>query len=140
MSASKPSFSGVWAAYRSDLHACNIELPNQCAVRMSRALIDAGWSRDVFKSTRYPGKVCPHGYARGAQDLAAFLANVWGGRNLGWNAPGSTPKDVKGRKGLVAFMRIPGFGGQGHIDLWDGSATKTGDYWDSETIWFWDLS
>lgn len=135
----KPSFSRLWSAYSSQNHSCSMTLPNQCAIRMSRALIAAGCPSNTFKNTQYTGKVCPHGYARGAQDLAAYLRRAWGDRNKGWAKPGSVPSDASGVRGLICFMNIPGFGGQGHIDLWNGSATKTGAYWDSETIWLWTL-
>jgi len=37
-------------------------------------------------------------------------------------------------------MNIPGFGGQGHISLWDGQeVVDGGEYWDSNTIYFWKL-
>ena len=65
----KPAFSTLWSKYSSQNHACSMSLPNQCAIRMSRALIAAGWTSDVFKSPRYGGKLCPHGLARGAQAL-----------------------------------------------------------------------
>jgi len=135
----KPSFTRIWAAYKTARHDCSLAMHNQCAVRVSRALIDAGWSKDAFKSTRYTGKVCSHGFARGAQDLGAFLRKVWGTRDLGWSAPGTAPANAANVKGIICFMNIPGFGGQGHIDLWDGTQTKTGAYWDSQTIWLWKL-
>ena len=136
----KPPFSSLWTKYASENHPCSMALPNQCAIRMSRAFIAAGWPSHAFKSASYTGKLCPCGYARGAQDLGAYLQRVWGSRTLGWAAPGSVPSQIEGRRGVVCFMNIPGFGGQGHIDLWDGSQTKTGAYWDSKTIWFWELS
>ena len=135
----KPSFSRLWSAYSSQNHSCSMTLPNQCAIRMSRALIAAGWPKNTFKGHMYTGKTCPHGFARGAQDLAAYLRRVWGNRDLGWAAPGKTPSSADGEQGLIVFMNIPTFGGQGHIDRWNGSTTKTGDYWDSETIWLWRL-
>lgn len=135
----KPSFNRIWSAYSKANHNCSMALHHQCAVRMSRALIDAGWPSNTFKSAQYTGKVCPHGYARGAQDLAAYLRRVWGNRDVGWSKPGSVPANASGVKGLICFMNIPGFGGQGHIDLWDGSETKTGAYWGSDTIWLWKL-
>ena len=97
-------------------------------------------SGSLFKSAQYTGKVCPHGYARGPQDLASYLRRIWGNRDLGWSKPGVVPGNAAGVKGIICFMNIPGYGGQGHIDLWDGSSTKTGAYWDSETIWLWKLS
>lgn len=137
--AAKPNFHTLWGAYETSRHECSLTLDNQCAIRVSRALIKAGWSKNVFKSASYPGNVCPHGYARGAQDLAAFLAKEIGNRTHGWSKPGSAPSAASGVRGIICFMKIPGFGGQGHIDLWDGSATKTGAYWNSETVWLWAL-
>ncbi len=135
----KPAFATLWSKYSSQSHPCSMSLPNQCAIRMSRALIAAGWPSGTFKSPRYGGKLCPHGYARGAQDLGAFLSRVWGTRTHGWSAPGSEPSQISGKRGVICFMNIPGFSGQGHIDVWDGTQTKTGAYWGSKTIWFWEL-
>ena len=50
--------------------------PNQCALRLSRALKDAGWPFDgpqqPYTATRF-GPRCSHGYARGARSLADYL-------------------------------------------------------------------
>ncbi len=86
------------------------------------------------------GKLCPHGLGRGAQDLGNFLANHWGARTLGWTKQAAAPKNIQGKVGVVLFMKIPGFDGQGHIDLWDKTGPVGADYWDSETIWFWELA
>ncbi len=102
---------------------------------MSRALIAAGIPMD----SDYPGNLCRHGYARGAQDLGAFLRKKWGTYEYGFSKPGSAPAEIKGKKGVILFANIPTFTGQGHIDLWDGSKTMTGEYWDADPIWFWVL-
>jgi hypothetical protein len=89
------------------------------------------------------GKLCPHGIGRGAVDLAAFLKYHWGPRTLGWIAQsedGIPPDNIVGKQGIVAFQKIPGFSGQGHIDLWDNTGPVGHQYWTSETIWFWSLS
>lgn len=138
--SNKPTFSRLWSAYSTSTHPCSLDMTNQCAIRVSRALIAAGFPKSHFKGGSYTGKLCPHGYARGAQDLGAMLNRLWGSRTLGWSSPGSQPKNIGGRKGVICFMNIPSYGGQGHIDLWDGSETKTGSYWDSQTIWFWELA
>src|SRR5262249_52883955 len=123
--------------YSREVHECAdiTPSPNQCAVRVSRAMIDAGIKMD----SDYTGKLCRHGYARGAQDLGAFLKKKWGSRDLGFEAPGSAPDRLRDKKGVILFIGIPGYNGQGHIDLWDGKQTKTGAYWNAETIWFWEL-
>ena len=137
--AAKPSFSMLWTVYDKTTHPCSLAMANQCAIRVSRALIRAGWSKDIFRGSNYSGNLCPHGYARGAQDLAAFLSKEIGSRTHGWASPGSVPAGAANAQGIICFMNIPGYGGQGHIDLWNGSETKTGAYWDSETIWLWAL-
>jgi hypothetical protein len=135
---SRPTFSSVDGHYSSDIHSCPdiSSSPNQCAVRLSRALIAAG----MPMSPGYPGNLCAHGYARGAQDLGAFLKIKWGTYEYGFSAPGSAPSQIAGKQGVIMFANIPGFSGQGHIDLWDGSKTKSGEYWDADPIWFWTLT
>ena len=122
--------------------------PNQCAIRMSRCLIKSGWTKDTFRDKRYTGNICPHGYARGAQDLAAFLRKIWGSQTVGWSAQKDNMdafSNSLNKKGIICFMNIPGFAGQGHIDLWDGTKskpverTRRGQYWHSSTIWLWVL-
>jgi hypothetical protein len=119
-----------------------MHFPNTCAIRMSEALVrsDSGFLQ-VFKNSGV--NLCPHGYVRGAQDLAAVLAsaNGFGLRDIGVNGTkdGTAPPAVKDVKGLVCFMNLPGFSGQGHIDLWTGSLPVGSAYWEAKTIWFWKL-
>lgn len=107
---------------------------------MSEALVKTnGAFLDAFKKS---GKnVCPHGYMRGAQDLAAVLNKVFGTRSYGWSGSpnGAAPANIQGEKGIVCYMKIPGFSGQGHIDLWDGNSEVGAAYWDAKTIWMWSL-
>jgi Type VI secretion system (T6SS), amidase effector protein 4 len=141
----KPAFSTLRSNYRvysTQIHACTMSFPNTCAIRMSEALArcDPAFTQ-VFRSS---GKnVCPHGYVRGAQDLGAVLQSSagFGSRQFGWNgsASGTPPAAALGKKGLVCYMTIPGFGGQGHIDLWDGSEAVGSAYWNAATIWMWTL-
>ena len=134
----RPTFASLERGYSMDVHQCPdiATSPNQCAVRLSRALIQAGIAMDAD----YPGNLCRHGYARGAQDLGAFLKNKWGPRDLGFSGPGSAPSDISSKSGVILFANIPHFDGQGHIDLWDGTNTKSGSYWDADPIWFWKLT
>lgn len=135
---SRPTYAILATNYSNNVHDCPdiTPSPNQCAVRLSRSLIAAGITMD----SDYPGNLCRHGYARGAQDLGAYLKIKWGNRDYGFEAPGNTPTQIQGKKGVILFMNIPGFSGQGHIDLWDGANTQTGTYWDANPIWFWELS
>lgn len=138
------SFKPLKSHYTTDpknIHKCNMRFPNTCAIRMSEALVKANSEfLNVFKNA-VPNK-CSHSYVRGAQDLGAILAKAiaLGPRSIGWSAPVSTPSNIQGKQGIICFMNIPGFSGQGHIDLWDKLYPVGSDYWDAETIWFWELS
>ncbi|MEP7120052.1 MAG: T6SS effector amidase Tae4 family protein [Byssovorax sp.] len=151
------------------LDPTHAETSNTCAARLSEALViavnlvpnreaiaalgreqgtgrgrgtGAGFLLGNFGYLGY-GLLCPHGIARGAQQLGAFLAHSWGGRNTGWPAqPHRTaaPADIQGRKGLILYARIPTYSGEGHIDLWNGAGPVGQQYWDAHTIWFWDLA
>ena len=103
---------------------------------------------NAFKelASRLKLNLCKHGLVRGAQDLARILVQIYGTWNLGWVSQGryDLPYELKGnnRSGIICYMNIPNFNGQGHIDLWDGFAQdlvgNTGrKYWNSETIWIW---
>lgn len=111
---------------------------NKCALRMSQLLKDCGWTDAPFKSADYGGMLCEHGLARGPQDLGALIAKRWGARTKGWDKPGTMPAYLSDKTGIILYMKIPGFSGQGHIDVWRGSAAE--GYWDSDTIWFWRLT
>lgn len=141
----KPIFSTLKSNYRtspSDIHVCKMHFPNTCAIRMSEALVKTNKAfLDIFKKS---GKnVCPHGYMRGAQDLGAVLgsANGLGVRDVGWSAQpnGKPPAGALGIQAIICYMNIPGFSGQGHIDLWDGEGPVGDEYWDAQTIWAWKL-
>jgi len=47
-------------------------------------------------------------------------------------------EQVAGRKGMVAFDKIFGYGGSGHVDLFDGTTLSDGDWYPSQRtkIWF----
>ena len=121
----KPLFKNLKENYETDstqIHTCSMHFPNTCAIRMSEALVKTAPDLlEVFKKSNK--NKCPHGYLRGAQDLASVLAQpyVLGSRSLGWEAQKNDepPKNVIGIKGIICYMNIPGFDGQGHIDLWD---------------------
>ena len=94
---------------------------NQCAIRMSVALMGAGLSFESYSAAR-----CPHGHARLAQELADWLRTQLG-------APTSTAtrstertlrREIVERQGIIffrdCFFRPGEATRQGdHIDLWD---------------------
>jgi len=141
----KPIFTKLKNNYKTNstqIHSCSMHFPNTCAIRMSEALVktDAKFLAAFKKSKK---NVCPHGYVRGAQDLAAILAlpSVLGKRDFGWEAQknGTPPSDISAKKGIICYMNIPTFNGQGHIDLWDKGSPVGEEYWDAKTIWMWEL-
>lgn len=145
MLMNKPQFSSLKLNYRTQstqIHSCSMSFPNTCAIRMSEALARTNKSfLDAFKNS---GKnLCPHGYMRGAQDIASVLAksSVFGNRDYGWSSQrnGKAPNKAIGKQGIICYMNIPGFSGQGHIDLWDNKVPVGDSYWDAGTIWMWTL-
>lgn len=139
------TFNDVKRHYKTlptQIHSCTMAFPNTCAIRMSEALGAA--KPEVLAIFKRSGKnVCPHGYIRGAQDVAGVLArpNLLGSRTMGFERPGTMPPKLQGQHGIISFMNIPTYSGQGHIDLWDGSRTvgPNSEYWDASPIWFWQL-
>ena len=139
-----PLFSNLWTNYPKENHPCDQKKAdgteawsNQCAIRMSLCLIDSG-----FQLTNYSEPKCKHGHARGAESLANYLWKQAGPPKIAKTADAGW-KNVKNKTGLVFFKDIAGFrGGIGdHFDLWDGTTTKTGQYFDTcKQSWFWEAS
>lgn len=111
---------------------------NQCAIRMSIALIGAG-----FLLTNYNfGPLCRHGHARGAQSLGDYL---WRHvrRPTIYRDASAAQSGVTQKTGIVVFKNISGFrGGRGdHIDLWNRTATMTGEYFGrAQQTLFWEIA
>jgi hypothetical protein len=62
-------FSRLWSSYPGSHAPCDGGYANQCAIRMSIALLGAGFSLGGYTEPR-----CRHGHARGAESLAQFLS------------------------------------------------------------------
>ncbi len=140
----RPTFSAILAVYKTDptqIHNCTMHFPNTCAIRMSEAL-DKTVTGIKQKFAESGVNLCPHNFVRGAEDLAGILrkADVFGVYDAGFNAPGTVPASVQGKKGLVAYVNIPDFPGQGHIDLWDDTKPVGSAYWNADPVWFWKLA
>ena len=138
-------FSAIKSNYSTDpkdIHKCTMHFPNTCAIRMSEALVKTDSEfLNIFNSAAT--NKCLHSYVRGAQDLASILAKptALGLRTYGWNGnpSGKVPQNAIGKKGIICYMNIPGFSGQGHIDLWNGNRPVDSEYWDAKIIWLWEL-
>ena len=114
---------------------------NTCAARVSLALLKSNVyfeGRLTIKSGKYAGKKIE----TGAKLLADQLKhpNVFGAPEI--HNPTNFLEKIKGRKGVVLFWKIAGYGG-GHIDLIESPTTNTvcnsGCYYQSKEIWFWPL-
>ena len=119
---------------------------NQCAIRMSVALIGAGWSLDSF-----PGGKCPHGHARISQQLADWLQRDFSApRIVSSGGESALRREIAQRQGIIffqnCFARPDEEAMEGdHIDLWDcGNRVRTFCWFPprglSSQIWFWDLT
>ncbi len=133
----RPTYTLITQHYSASAHNCpGLGSPqHQCALKLSRTLIASGIALNPYAANK-----CPHGLARGAQDLAAFLQTQWGPRDQGFSNPGLRPASLAGKHGIIVFCNIPDFEGQGHIDVFDGNVGLEGTYWDADPIWFWELT
>jgi hypothetical protein len=165
----KPSFDTLIANYQTDpesvhdcrfIHSKNPVNVNTCAIRMGEALVIANGlvaSREAIAALTdkagdgrtfllgrydYPALLCPHGVSRGAGDVATFLRRQWGEPDKTWTAQAAEdaiPDDARGLRGVLAFEGIPGYSGQGHMDLWDENGPAGHQYWNAGRIDLWVL-
>lgn len=130
----RPNFSAVERHYKKSISSV---YPNTCAIRLSMALIAADPTiEDDFRI--YGKEIHERFLISGAQDLAACLRRKWGRPNQDW-AGGSAGNPLG--NGVICYMNIPTYAGQGHIGLWkDGAAYNNDAYWSANPIWFWRLN
>ena len=137
MSTEKPQYTLMQASYTTygDGNGAPCRSPsitNQCAVRMSLALIRNGFSLDGFPNQ---GRIhrgrerCQLGdepHLVGANELHSYLRTLWGN---GIHGRGRTVRtQILGQQGIVYFNNCfhRGTDAEGtntgdHIDLWDGA-------------------
>jgi hypothetical protein len=135
MSTERVNYNLLQAAYenyRSDSQPCKSPgIANQCAVRMSLALVRHGFSLDDFPDQRrvHRGRSrCALGedpHVVGADELHRYLARVWDAALRGSGA--EIRRQIAGQKGVVYFNNCfhrgtdPDGEKRGdHIDLWTG--------------------
>lgn len=129
-------FAELSTHYPSEQYPCADGWDNQCAIRMSIALEGAGLSL-----ADYHAHTCSHGHARGAEALASYLRNRLGRPQVFAN-PSSAKASLRSRRGIIFFKDITDFhnGTGDHIDLWDGSSTRRGQYFSRcRQAWFFNL-
>lgn len=162
----KPLYDDLFDSYNTEpesVHECRFLYKkhpisiNTCAVRMGEALAIANGFVDtrqdieeltthggnghgyLFGKYGYHANLCPHGITRGARDLGDFLREQWGKPSYQFKAPGAPPSNIMGRIGVMVFVKLPTFAGQGHVDLWDSDGAVGHAHWDARDIWFWEL-
>lgn len=114
---------------------------NTCAARVSLALIKSNVSfvgRMSIRKGKYTGKKIETGAKLLGDELAK--PHIFGAPVL--CTPQNFMTKMNGRKGVVLFWKIEGYGG-GHIDLIEATTTSavcnSGCYFQSKEIWFWPL-
>lgn len=104
--------------------------PNTCAVRLAYAifLTDGAFFKDVEAQAEW------YGLPVRANELAHVLT-----KKLGRAAPVKSAGDISSKTGIIFFDTIRGYGGSGHISLWDGSKVlDLGNYFGSSPrAYFW---
>jgi len=139
------SGKGVYSEFGIDHESLikqNAAYVNTCAARMSLALLKSGVpfvGRMRIKSGGFKGKTLEAGAKLLADQLMKPTAL---GRPTVYK-PADFMSKISGKKGVVLFWKITGYGG-GHIDLIDSSTAATvcssGCYYQSKEIWFWPLN
>ncbi|MBK8252901.1 MAG: hypothetical protein IPK82_09555 [Polyangiaceae bacterium] len=162
----KPAFEDLVANYNTDaetvhdcprLYAKNPITINTCAIRITEALVIAnglianrtkisglttkGGNGKEFLLGKYGyrANLCPHGIGRGATDVGYFLTEHWGKPTHTWLAPMEAPKEIADLTGVLCFVKIPGYSGQGHMDVWNRTDAVGHAYWNSQKVLFWSV-
>jgi hypothetical protein len=138
-----------WVGYPEN--ATNPNFYNTCAIRMSLALLGAGYPNPgnyPIKAGKYKGR---------AIETQQRKLSVWLVRHVGepekFKSGQEAERAIGDRRGIVSFFSIYGDSApQGHIaivsrDRWgrylrcgnELDGTATGCYWASREVWFWPL-
>ncbi|MCO5170751.1 MAG: type VI secretion system amidase effector protein Tae4 [Planctomycetes bacterium] len=148
MSLKPPAFDTLWANYpvgsspdvRREIggQVDNDDYANTCAIRLSRTLNLSGQpikpAQGLLTVRGGDGKR----YALRMRELTTYLQNRWGRPQVRVRRPDGDTSQFDGKKGVISFLGIPGYTGGGHIDLWDGSRTQQGAYFDSNEVLLWE--
>jgi hypothetical protein len=123
------------------LYKENPAYANTCAVRMSLALLKSSVpfsGRLRIKTGVYKGRY----FEPGAKLLADQLCNPVAFGRPSIMPAASARRSLVGKKGVVLFWRVEGYGG-GHIDLIDAMNStylcNSSCFFASREIWFWPL-
>lgn len=132
-----PPFDSLWNSYPepnedgTPAHPSKDNYPNQCAIRVSVALEDAG-----VDLTSYPTvNKTSEGWARSSKGLADWLWQEYGPPTI--LSQEEFQKQHWGKDTGIIYLAPPE-GGTGHIDLFDRGATGSG-YYEASEVWFWSV-
>ncbi|MFG0328204.1 MAG: type VI secretion system amidase effector protein Tae4 [Phycisphaerales bacterium JB037] len=117
---------------------------NQCAIRLSHALVASGFSLAGYQRFGPACVAAGTKHVRGAKPLADFLWKKLGRPEIDVGPASAATAGVLGRTGIIFFrncyQRTDGTMGH-HIDLWNGSATMGYQGWgNSSEVWFWPIA
>lgn len=142
-----PAFDTLWSNYPEGTspdvrktiggEVDNDDYANTCAIRVSRALNYSGQPIKKQKGLYSVKGADKKWYALRMKELTEYLKKKWGKPQVAVKKPKGDSSKFDGKKGVISFLGIPGYSGGGHIDLWDGSATKTGVYFESGEVLLW---
>ncbi len=133
---------------------------NTCAIRLSVMLNKIGLTITPAKvkaagiaRAPYYSKKTKHYYILSAKEMWTYLSKNFRKADAIFPGPAKTYKDaeafqagfkkdiepiVKSRKGIVAFEKIFGYGGTGHVDLFDGlKLSDAPDWYPSMRVHLW---
>jgi hypothetical protein len=145
------TFSAVWNGHPYPSSPCDPSFANQCAIRMTVALHEAGLDTNLLTAVR-----CWHGHTKPrhilrAQEMATALANspkLLGNSVVVAKMKGTINDNIdtfKNAKGIVFIQN--GWGATDHIDIWDGSTQQMKGSSNSTSymavgsnVWLWKLA
>lgn len=112
-----------------------ISSPNTCAVRLSYAIFLS--DSNFFADVKARSGVEWYGLPTRANDLAIIL-----NKKIKNAVLVTSEASISGKTGIIFFDTIVGFGGTGHISLWNGTAVSdNGNYFNnSPRVYFWSMN
>jgi len=153
----EPLFKKIYSAYPKPYNKkpCNEDHFNQCAIRMSMALINAGIPIEGVKNLTNPGgnTYCKHKHVLGAYNLAMHIdkMNFWDKRTVYDGSKTDISALVVGKTGILYFENFKEENAAGqmtrssqyrHIEVWNGYALVSGfdrQMFEATVIKFWEI-
>lgn len=144
------TFKDVWSAFNAQPHrpCTNPTFTNQCAIRVSQALMDCGVDLSSLRATRCWNDKSAYNskHIIRAEEFAVWLkrSSLPGLGATETADPGNFQNELNGKTGIVFFKdywqrtnETPANRSGDHIDLWN--VNRTTGYWFSWTRDFWEF-